>query len=140
MTHPYIPKCLSLQSSLGYRGKLKRRTLASSVPWAIVQLRHASVLFAFFFQHTKGSPNEAHDPGKYYTDLPLTIFTNDVAEILRMILGNTRWTLDFSHFVLSEAFDLADEFESVFNDQEAFTQKRNLPSPCPALFLMQSIN
>lgn len=123
MTHPYIPKCLSLQSSLGYRGKSKRRTLASSVPWAIVQLRHASVLFAFFFQHTKGSPNEAHDP-----------------EILRMILGNARWTLDFSHFVLSEAFDLADEFESVFNDQEAFTQKLKSTTSIPLLTLLSSMS
>jgi mediator of RNA polymerase II transcription subunit 16 len=63
MTHPYIPKCLSLQAALGYSGRLKRRSLASSVPWAVIQLRHASVLFAFFFQHTKGSPNEAYDPG-----------------------------------------------------------------------------
>lgn len=41
-----------------------------------------------------------------------------------MILGNAKWTLDFSHFVLSEILDLAAEFEDVFNDQEAFTQKR----------------
>lgn len=41
-----------------------------------------------------------------------------------MILGNARWTLQFSHFILSEIFDLADDFESVFTDQEAFTQKR----------------
>lgn len=46
-----------------------------------------------------------------------------IPEILRMILGNTKWTLDFDHFILSEIFDLADEFESVFTDQEAFTQK-----------------
>lgn len=73
-----------------------------------------------------------------HRQLPLM---NDVAEILRMILGNTRWTLDFSHFVLSEAFDLADEFESVFNDQEAFTQKRNNPIPLTPLFLrLQSTN
>jgi mediator of RNA polymerase II transcription subunit 16 len=41
-----------------------------------------------------------------------------------MILGNAKWTLDFSHFILSEILDLAAEFEDVFNDQEAFTQKR----------------
>lgn len=47
-----------------------------------------------------------------------------LSEILRMILGNAKWTLDFSHFVLSEILDLAADFEDVFNDQEAFTQKR----------------
>ena len=45
-----------------------------------------------------------------------------------MNLGNTKWTLDFSHFILSEIFDLADNFESVLNDQEAFTQKCKLLS------------
>ncbi|KAJ5995590.1 Mediator complex subunit Med16 [Penicillium waksmanii] len=123
MTHPYIPKCLSLQAALGYNGRLKRRSLASSVPWAVIQLRHASVLFAFFFQHTKGSPNEAYDP-----------------EILRMILGNAKWTLDFSHFVLSEILDLAAEFEDVFNDQEAFTQKLKSTTSIPLLTLLSSMS
>lgn len=45
-----------------------------------------------------------------------------------MVLGNTKWTLDFSHFILNEIFDLADEFEDVFNDPEAFTQKRKTQS------------
>jgi mediator of RNA polymerase II transcription subunit 16 len=42
-----------------------------------------------------------------------------------MVLGNTRWALDFSLYLLNELFDLADEFESVASDQEAFTQKRS---------------
>jgi mediator of RNA polymerase II transcription subunit 16 len=50
-----------------------------------------------------------------------------------MILGNAKWTLDFSHFILSEILDLAAEFEDVFNDQEAFTQKRkSYPSYSPS--------
>jgi hypothetical protein len=64
MSHPYIPRCLSLQAALGYKGRLKRRSLASSVPWAILQLRHSSVLFAYFFQYNKGVQPETHDPGK----------------------------------------------------------------------------
>lgn len=44
-------------------------------------------------------------------------------EILQMLLGNIKWVLDFTHFILSEAFDLADEFDTLFTDQEAFTQK-----------------
>lgn len=46
-----------------------------------------------------------------------------------MVLGNTKWTLDFSHYIMDEIFDLADDFESVFNDQEAFTQKCTQLSP-----------
>lgn len=65
MNYPYIPRCLSLQASLGFKGKLKRRSLASTVPWAILQLRHASVLFAYFFQYNKGGQKEAHDPGEF---------------------------------------------------------------------------
>jgi mediator of RNA polymerase II transcription subunit 16 len=40
-----------------------------------------------------------------------------------MVLGNTKWALDFSFYVLNELFDLADDFESLSGDQEAFTQK-----------------
>lgn len=64
MTHPYIPRCLSLQAALGFKGRLKKRNLASAVPWAILQLRHASVLYAYFFQHNKEGQSEALDAGK----------------------------------------------------------------------------
>ncbi|KGO75909.1 Mediator complex, subunit Med16 [Penicillium italicum] len=123
MSHPYIPRCLSLQAGLGFKGRLKRRNLSSAVPWASLQLRHASVLFAYFFQYNKGGQTESHDP-----------------DVLRMVLGNTKWTLDFSHFLLNEIFDMADEFEDVFNDPEAFTQKlKNSPS-LPLLILLSSMS
>lgn len=64
MSHPYIPRCLSLQAAFGFKGRLKQRSLASGVPWAILQLRHASVLFAYFFQYNKGGQTESHDPGE----------------------------------------------------------------------------
>lgn len=60
----YIPRCLSLQAALGFRGRLKRRSLASAVPWAILQLRHASVLYAYHFSQTKQGLIEGHDPGR----------------------------------------------------------------------------
>lgn len=65
MSHPYIPRCLSLQAGLGFKGKLQRRNLSSAVPWASLQLRHASVLFAYFFQYNKGGQTESHDPGEF---------------------------------------------------------------------------
>ncbi|OGE56422.1 hypothetical protein PENARI_c003G08846 [Penicillium arizonense] len=123
MSHPYIPRCLSLQAALGYKGRLKRRSLASSVPWAILQLRHSSVLFAYFFQYNKGVQPETHDP-----------------DVLRLVLGNAKWTLDFSHWLLNEVFDMADDFESVFNDQEAFTQKLKTTISLPLLILLSSMS
>ncbi|KAJ5140385.1 hypothetical protein N7448_003793 [Penicillium atrosanguineum] len=122
MTHPYIPRCLSLQAALSFNGRLKKRNLASAVPWAILQLRHASVLYAYFFQHNKEGQSEALD-----------------AEILRMLLGNTKWALDFDHFILGEIFDLADEFESVFTDQEAFTQKLKSTNSLTLIILLSSM-
>ncbi|CAI7568178.1 unnamed protein product [Penicillium bialowiezense] len=123
MSHPYIPRCLSLQAALGFKGRLKQRNIASSVPWAILQLRHASVLYAYFFQYNKVGQTESHDP-----------------DVLRMVLGNTKWTLDFSHFILNEIFDLADEFEDVFNDPEAFTQKLKSTTSLPLLILLSSMS
>lgn len=124
LNHPYIPRCLSLQAALGYKGRLKRRNITSAVSWATLQLRHASLVFAYYFQNHKGGQGEASDPGeltylkRYYAILIKFI------DLLTMILGNARWGLNFSHFILREIIDLADEFESVSNDQEAFTQKR----------------
>ncbi|CAG8362433.1 unnamed protein product [Penicillium salamii] len=123
MSHPYIPRCLSLQAALGFKGKPKQRNLASAVPWAILQLRHASVLYAYFFQYNKAGQNESLDP-----------------DVLRMVLGNTKWTLDFSHFILNEIIDLADEFEYSFNDPEAFTQKLKSTNSLPLLILLSSMS
>ncbi|CAG8331554.1 unnamed protein product [Penicillium salamii] len=123
MSHPYIPRCLSLQAALGFKGKPKQRNLASAVPWAILQLRHASVLYAYFFQYNKAGQNESLDP-----------------DVLRMVLGNTKWTLDFSHFILNEIIDLADEFEDSFNDPEAFTQKLKGTNSLPLLILLSSMS
>ncbi|KAJ5893975.1 Mediator complex subunit Med16 [Penicillium taxi] len=122
MTHPYIPRCLSLQAALGFRGDLKRRITSSSVAWAILQLRHASVLFAYFLQNSKQGQTEAHDP-----------------EILRMIWGNTKWTLDFSHYIMAEIFDLTEQFESTFTDQEAFTKKLKTTNSLALLALLSSM-
>ncbi|KAJ5656015.1 hypothetical protein N7507_007965 [Penicillium longicatenatum] len=123
MTHPYIPRCLSLQAALGYKGRLNRRNLSSAVPWAIIQLRHAAVLIAYFFQHGNKGQSEAHDP-----------------EILQMLLGNIKWVLDFTHFILSEAFDLADEFDVLFTDQEAFTQKLRTVNSVSLIVLLSSMS
>lgn len=63
MSHQYLPRCLSIQAALGFKDKYKARTFASNVPWTIIQLRHASVLYALFLQSIKGPQNEPPDAG-----------------------------------------------------------------------------
>lgn len=66
MQHPYVPRCLSLQAALGFQNFQTPRGLPYSVPWAILQLRHASLLFAFFFQYSKQpKDNESLDHGMF---------------------------------------------------------------------------
>lgn len=126
LTHAYIPRALSLQTSLGFKGRSSSRSLSSAISWAILQLRHSSVLYAAYFQNSKNVPAEAHDSGTLCANIisPTLGNTNNRPGILHALLGNTKWALDFSHYVLSEIFDLADDFENVLHDSEAFTQKR----------------
>lgn len=49
-----IQRCLSMQMSLGYRGEKKHRSLPAKVAWTILNLRFASLIFAFAF---KNPPN-----------------------------------------------------------------------------------
>ncbi|KKA16860.1 hypothetical protein T310_9474, partial [Rasamsonia emersonii CBS 393.64] len=124
MNHPYIPRCLSLQAALGFKNYHTPRSLPSSVSWAILHLRHASVLFAYFFQYNKGpKETEPHDP-----------------DVLRMVLGNTKWALDFSYYILDELFELAEEFEPVFSDQEAFAQKVKSTNSLSLILLLSSMS
>ena len=65
MNHPYISRALSIQAALGFKNKYKTRNIASNVPWAIIQLRQAAIIYPFFIQYNKGSqPPEPHDPGE----------------------------------------------------------------------------
>ncbi|KAL4782995.1 mediator of RNA polymerase II transcription subunit 16 [Aspergillus varians] len=124
MNHPYIPRALSIQAALGFKNKYKARSIASNVPWAILQLRHAAIIYPFFFQYNKGAQApEPHDP-----------------DVLRMVLGNTKWVLDFSLYILNELFDLADELESVLFDHEAFSQKLKSTASLPLIILLSSMS
>ncbi|KAF7719404.1 Uncharacterized protein PECH_004899 [Penicillium ucsense] len=123
LTHAYIPRALSLQASLGFRGKNRRRSMPSAIAWAVLQMRHSSVLYAAYFQNTKNVPAEQNDSG-----------------ILHALLGNTKWTLGLSHYILNEIFDLADDFESVLHDTEAFTQKLKTVTSLPLLLILSSMS
>nr|Q5BE03.2 RecName: Full=Mediator of RNA polymerase II transcription subunit 16; AltName: Full=Mediator complex subunit 16 [Aspergillus nidulans FGSC A4] len=124
MNHPYIPRALSIQAALGFKGKFRARNIASNVPWAIIQLRQAAMIYPSFFQYNKGVQGpEPHDP-----------------DVLRLVLGNTKWALDFSLYILNELFDLADDFESVSSDQEAFNQKLKTTTSLPLIILLSSMS
>ncbi|KAL4941327.1 hypothetical protein BDV06DRAFT_229775 [Aspergillus oleicola] len=124
MNHPYIPRALSIQAALGFKSKYKARSISSNVPWAILQLRQAAIIYPFFFQYNKGvQAPEPHDP-----------------DVVRMVLGNTKWALDFSLYILNELFDLADEFESVSSDQESFNQKLKSTASLPLIILLSSMS
>jgi mediator of RNA polymerase II transcription subunit 16 len=70
MSHPYIPRALSIQAALGFKNKYKARNNAANVPWAILSLRQASILYPFFFQYNKVQATEPHDPGDSTIDIP----------------------------------------------------------------------
>ncbi|KAL2832149.1 mediator complex, subunit Med16 [Aspergillus cavernicola] len=124
MSHPYIPRALSIQAALGFNNKYKARNITSAVPWAILQLRQAAIIYPFFFQYNKGVQTaEPHDP-----------------DVLRMVLGNTKWALEFSLYILNEVFDLADDFESVSSDQEALNQKLKSITSLPLIILLSSMS
>ncbi|KAA8652069.1 mediator of RNA polymerase II transcription subunit 16 [Aspergillus tanneri] len=123
MSHQYLPRCLSIQAALGFKDKYKARSFASNVPWTILQLRHASVLYALFLQFNKGIQTEPPD-----------------ADALRILLGNTKWALDFLNYILNELLDLSDEFETVFSDQEAFAQKLKSTNSLPLVILLSSMS
>lgn len=43
-------------------------------------------------------------------------------DVLRMVFGNTKWALDFLHYILNGLFDLADDLENTFDNPEVFAQ------------------
>ena len=45
-----IQRCLSMQLSLGYQGETKHRSLSAKIAWTILNLRFASLIFAFAFK------------------------------------------------------------------------------------------
>lgn len=64
MHHPYVPRCLSFQAALGMKAFQVPRNLPSSVPWAILHLRHAYLLLSFFYSWSRAlKENDAPDHG-----------------------------------------------------------------------------
>ncbi|KAE8150072.1 mediator complex, subunit Med16 [Aspergillus avenaceus] len=124
MSNQYLPKCLSVQAALGFVDKYKPRSFASSVTWTVLQLRHASILYAMFLQFNKGGVQ---------TEPP-------DADAVRILLGNTKWALDLLHYILNDLLDISDDFEDVISDQEAFAQKLKTTNSLPLIILLSSMS
>ncbi|KAL5357003.1 mediator complex, subunit Med16 [Aspergillus floccosus] len=61
-------------------------------------------------------------------------------EAVRMLLGNTKWLLDFLQYTLNEVLELANEFESVSSDQEAFSQKLKTIRSLPLIVILSGMS
>ncbi|GAB1205497.1 hypothetical protein APSETT445_004173 [Aspergillus pseudonomiae] len=92
MSHQYLPKCLSVQAALGFIDKYKSRNFASNVPWTILQLRHASVLYALFLQYLKGGV-QAEPPDAVNGRIPPVLVTA-VSTILRQTVPTLKPEID----------------------------------------------
>lgn len=63
MQQQYIPRCLSLQSALGFKNYFSPRTLSASLCWWILHIRHACIVFTSFLKYKAQKENEPHDLG-----------------------------------------------------------------------------
>jgi mediator of RNA polymerase II transcription subunit 16, fungi type len=66
MHHLYILRCLSVQAALSFKDRYSPRGLPATLAWAILHLRHASLLLAYFLQCNKPAKDiiEPQDPGE----------------------------------------------------------------------------
>lgn len=56
-----IQRCLAMQMSLSYQGERKHRSLPAKVAWAFLNLRYASLIFAWAFKKPSGDPGGESD-------------------------------------------------------------------------------
>ena len=124
MNNQFVQKCLSMQAVLGFNTRYTPRGLAAAVPWVTLNLRHVSILFAYFLHITKAG-KEA-DPGKsLVVQRSITgkrRLTSSNADVLRMILGTVKWALDLAKYLIDDLFEMADNLENVPTDVNSFSQ------------------
>lgn len=69
-----IQRCLAMQMSLCYEGERKHRKLPGKVAWTFLNLRYASLTFAWAFKKPSGAPGAERDimkPGEFPWVQPL---------------------------------------------------------------------
>lgn len=65
--NPTIQRCLAMQVSLSYQGEKKHRSLPAKVAWTFLNLRYASMMFAWLWKKPTGDSageSEMMKPGK----------------------------------------------------------------------------
>ncbi|EAU38890.1 conserved hypothetical protein [Aspergillus terreus NIH2624] len=60
-------------------------------------------------------------------------------EAIRMVLGNTKWLLDFLQYTLNEFLELANEFESIPSDAETVSQKLKTIRSLPLMVILSGL-
>lgn len=70
-----IQRCLSMQTSLGYSGERKHRSLSAKVAWTILNLRYTSLVLAYSFRkpNVPGADSDIKKPGKLFPPRPPTV-------------------------------------------------------------------
>ena len=105
-----VQRCLATQMSLGYEGEKKHRSLPAKVAWAFLNLRYASLIFAWAFKRPSGVPGAERDimkPGKlpFGCDFWGTK-TKAGPDILRSVIGLVSWSMSLMNYIVDELFSL----------------------------------
>ena len=91
-----LQRCISVQSSLGYGGELRARTLSSKTAWLTLHLRCVSLLFAYTF-NAGPKPGADGQPNAVNLTRP---------EVLHSLTGVIRYSIDLIAYIIDALFEL----------------------------------
>ncbi|CZT50349.1 uncharacterized protein RSE6_11318 [Rhynchosporium secalis] len=100
-----IQLCLSVQSSLGFKGQFKPRTFAGKFSWLVLQLRNIVVLVTMAANlNIPGGPN-ASDRTSPLED----------PEVITSLAGSVRWVLDLMAWIIDTLTTLPSSLPSTID-------------------------
>ena len=91
-----LQRCLSVQSSLGYGGESRARTLSSKTAWLTLHLRCVSLLFAYTF-NAGPKPGADGQPNAVNLTRP---------EVLHSLTGVIRFSIDLIAYIIDSLLEL----------------------------------
>ncbi|KAI9706527.1 MAG: mediator complex subunit [Candelina mexicana] len=119
LRYPWIQRCLSMQYSLDYKGETEHRSIAAKLAWTILNMRVASLTYAFTFN----AKDKAAGPGGYGQWAR--------PETMPSLLGVFAWQLDVMNFIIDELYSLKHLLGGRVIDREtikAIVLKLNTPA------------
>ncbi|KAI9775375.1 MAG: mediator complex subunit [Candelina submexicana] len=119
LRYPWIQRCLSMQYSLDYKGETEHRSIAAKLAWTILNMRVASLTYAFTFN----AKDKAAGPGGYGQWAR--------PETMPSLLGVFAWQLDVMNFIVDELYSLKHLLGDRVIDREtvkAMVLKLNTPA------------